>query len=223
MNAKVFSALMAVAMCLTLAVVMGIHPVRRWGPHSPSVELGYGGLDNATRAYQFALNRAFPDVEITDVNGVRHSLTAERGKIVVLLVQGDTCPCSAAYVDRVNAIARDYAARGVEIWAFNPNANETEPQTRAFVKAHKVEYAVAYDKGNKLADLLHAACTTECWVADRNGLLRYHGRIDDSTFEPDKVKVHDLRLALDAILAGKRPPYPETRAFACRIQRVGDQ
>lgn len=223
MNGKIFSALMAVVMCATMAIVMGIHPTRRWGPHSPSVDVGFGGLDNATRAYQFALGRAFPDVEITDVKGGRHSLYDERGKVVVLLVQGDQCPCSAAYVDRVNALARDYAPRGVEVWAFNPNADETEEQTRAFVNAHKVEYPVAFDKGNKLADLLHAACTTECWVADRKGVLRYHGRIDDSTFEPAKVKTNDLREALDAVLAGKRVPNPETRAFACRIQRLGDQ
>lgn len=223
MNGKVFSVLMAVAMCFTMALVMGIHPARRWGPHSPSVDIGFGGLDNPTRAYQFALNRAFPDVAITDVNGVHHSLGDERGKIVVILVQGDTCPCSASYVDRMNAVARDYAPKGVEVWAFNPNAGETEEQTRAFVKAHKVGYPVAFDKGNKLADLLHAACTTECWVADRNGILRYHGCIDDNTFEPNKVKTRALRDALDAVVAGKRVPNPETRAFACRIQRLGDQ
>ncbi|HEY3265475.1 MAG TPA: redoxin domain-containing protein [Armatimonadota bacterium] len=220
MNARQFVVFATVMAVLTVAIAVGANRARRWGPHSASVELRYASLPNATRIAQFALNRPFPDIELTDVNGAPHSLKAARGKVVVLLVQGNRCPCSESYVGRVNAIQRDYAPRGVEVWAFNPNVNETEEETRAFAKANRCRYPVSYDVGATMADMLHAACTTECWVADRRGILRYHGRIDDNIYEPKKVKVQDLRNALDAVLDGSPVPTPETRAYACTIRRV---
>jgi hypothetical protein len=88
------------------------------------------------------------------------------------------------------------------------------------VKANNVHYSVTYDKGSVVADILSASCTTEVWVADQIGYLRYHGRIDDNIYEPEKVKVHDLRNALDALLSGGTVPVAETRAYACSIART---
>jgi hypothetical protein len=48
-------------------------------------------------------------------------------------------------------------------------------------------------------------------------VLQYKGRIDDSRY-PEQVKVHDLRNALDVILAGKKPTVKETRPFGCSIK-----
>jgi hypothetical protein len=61
--------------------------------------------------------------------------------------------------------------------------------------------------------------TPEVYVLDKDGMLRYHGRIDDSQ-DPTGVKSQDLRAALDAVLAGKPVPNPQTRAFGCTIKRV---
>jgi hypothetical protein len=53
---------------------------------------------------------------------------------------------------------------------------------------------------------------------DKDGVIRYHGYVDDSVTEA-RVHNHGLRLALDAVLAGKAVPVAETKAFGCTIKR----
>ena len=70
-----------------------------------------------------------------------------------------------------------------------------------------------------VADRFDAQVTPESYVIDSSGVLRYHGSIDD---EMNAARVHTqrLRLALDALLAGKPLPATETKAFGCTIKRV---
>ena len=55
------------------------------------------------------------------------------------------------------------------------------------------------------------------FVFDRSRKLRFVGRIDDSD-KPDKVKSHDTRNAIDAVLAGKPAPVATTKVFGCSIK-----
>jgi len=216
MKGRWFALIVIVMMGISIGVTMAALRLTPWAPKAGSIALAA----QADAVNNFRMNRAFPNVTLVDLDGKTHNLKASRGKVIVLLVQGNKCPCSKAYVGRINAIQRDYADRGVEVWAFNPNANETEAETRAFCKANGVEYPVAYDKGNVIADVLKASCTTEAWLADQEGYLRYHGRVDDNIYEPDQVKVHDLRNAIEAVLNGDRVPVQETEAYACTIART---
>jgi hypothetical protein len=57
------------------------------------------------------------------------------------------------------------------------------------------------------------------FLFDRTGTLIYHGRIDDSR-DLANVKSQDLRLTLDAVLAGQPVPVANTKAFGCTIKRA---
>ena len=60
-------------------------------------------------------------------------------------------------------------------------------------------------------------CTPHVFAFDGGRRLRYRGRIDDSK-EAAKVTVHDLRNALDDLLAGKEVRVPDTKPFGCSIK-----
>ena len=102
------------------------------------------------------------------------------------------------------------------------NSNKTEPaaEVAAHAKTHGFPFPVLKDEGNKVADVYGAQKTPEVYVLSPKGDLLYHGRIDESQDDPKNVKSPDLRNALDAILAGKPVPAPETKAFGCTIKRV---
>ncbi|HEY3412038.1 MAG TPA: redoxin domain-containing protein [Armatimonadota bacterium] len=221
MNPKYFLIFALAVVLATIGVTVGSQRIRRWGPHSWSAQLKANAPAASKGTAGLIINGPMPNFALYDTTGDRHALKDARGKIVVLLVQGNRCPCSESYVPRINAINRDYRPRGVEVWAFNPNQNETETETRAFARRQHCEYLVAYDRGFVAAGALHAACTTEAWIVDRQGILRYHGRVDDNIFEPKKVKVSDLRNALDDLLANRPVAVPETRAYACSVRRLG--
>ncbi|MEM1441875.1 MAG: TlpA family protein disulfide reductase, partial [Verrucomicrobiota bacterium] len=61
-----------------------------------------------------------------------------------------------------------------------------------------------------------AMATPHLFLFDKERTLRYVGRIDDSRYgDPDSVKTHDARNAIDALLAGKKVPVEKTRAHGC--------
>ena len=70
-----------------------------------------------------------------------------------------------------------------------------------------------------VADRFGARYTPESFVIDGAGKVRYHGRIDDAQ-NPARVTRNSLRLAIDAVLAGREVAQPETKAFGCTIKRV---
>ena len=63
-----------------------------------------------------------------------------------------------------------------------------------------------YDETQEVAKAYHAACTPDFFLFDANQELVYRGQLDSS--RPDSgipVTGADLRAALDAVLAGKKP------------------
>ena len=58
---------------------------------------------------------------------------------------------------------------------------------------------------------------SSCSTSERR--LRYQGRFDDARL-PERVTIHDLRDALDDILAGRDVRRPETRPFGCSLDFV---
>jgi len=79
----------------------------------------------------------------------------------------------------------------------------------------------AIDADASVAVRVQASVTPETVVIDRAGAVRYRGRIDNFyvAFGRSRqvVTVHDLRDALDAVLAGKPVPAPVTEPIGCFI------
>ena len=70
-----------------------------------------------------------------------------------------------------------------------------------------------------LAKGFGASCTFHAFVLDADRHLRYEGRFDDSRFEA-RVTSHDLRNAIDDLLAGRDVRVAQTRAFGCSLDLV---
>jgi peroxiredoxin len=143
-----------------------------------------------------------------------------KNKAVAVVFVATQCPVSNAYNDRMAAIGRDYAAKGIAVVGINSNKSEPADEVAAHAKAHGFTFPVVKDPGNKVADAYGASHTPEVYVLSPKGDLLYHGRIDESQSDPKNVKSPDLRNALDAVLAGKPVPVAETKAFGCSIKRV---
>jgi hypothetical protein len=64
--------------------------------------------------------------------------------------------------------------------------------------------------------------TPHAFVFDKERKLRYAGRIDDDELGTN-IKSHDLRNAIDALLAGRDPEVKETKVFGCSIKWAGKE
>jgi thiol-disulfide isomerase/thioredoxin len=160
------------------------------------------------------------DFTLEDYNGVKHSLADfKSSKAIVLMFMATQCPVSNAYNERMEALQKDYASKGVTFVGINANKQESVEEIKNHAKEHGFSFTILKDWNNVVADKLGASVTPEIYVLNSNLELLYHGRIDDSQRE-NKVASKDLRNALDLALSGKAVAVRETKAFGCSIKRV---
>lgn len=167
-----------------------------------------------------AIGTTIEDFTLPDVNGQQHSLKSLSGKKgTVLIFISVQCPVSNAYNERMEKLAHDYSARGINVIGINANSTEDAAAVKAHAAEKSLTFPILKDPGNKIADKLGATRTPEVYFLDVNNKLVYHGRIDNSQ-NPAQIESNDLREALDASLAGKPIEKTTAKAFGCTIKRA---
>lgn len=168
---------------------------------------------------EFKLGSKVADFSVQDLDGRPVTLSALRGTITVVTFISTQCPVSNSYNQRMNAIYKDYSPKDVKFIFVNANQNESANEVRQHAKGVGFLFPVYKDANNVVANRFDAQVTPESYIIDRAGVVRYRGSIDDSQNEA-RVRTRGLRMALDALLAGKPVEVTETKAFGCVIKRV---
>lgn len=158
-----------------------------------------------------------PSFTLRDVSGNPVDFKSLKGDITVVTFVATKCPISNDYNTRMDALYKDYKGKGVKFVFVNSNSTEPAAEVDQHAKAN-FSFSVYKDPDNVVADMFGAQVTPEVFVFDKDGVLRYHGAIDDSRNE-SKVTNKVLRSALDAMLAGQAVPTAQTKAFGCTIKR----
>jgi peroxiredoxin len=167
-----------------------------------------------------AIGTVIDDFTLPDADGAAHSLASLKGKNgTVLIFIATKCPVSNAYNDRMEKLAEDYKAKGINVIGINSNNTEPAAEVKSHAAEKGLKFTILKDDGNKIADRLGAGHTPEAYVLDAKGKLVYHGRIDNSQ-KVEGITSNDLREALDEILAGKAVSKTGGAAFGCSIKRV---
>ncbi len=167
-----------------------------------------------------AIGTVIDDFKLPDTNGAEHSLKSLAGaKGAVLIFIATRCPVSNAYNDRMQQLAQDYKAKGINVIGINSNSTEPLAEVKSHAAEKGLTFTILKDEGNKIADRLGANHTPEAYLLDANMKLVYHGRIDNS-MRPEGATANDLRDALDELLAGKAISKTGGAAFGCSIKRA---
>jgi redoxin len=165
----------------------------------------------------------FEDLRGTDDRRYGFSTFAGR-EALVLIFASNRCPTVKAYAGRLKALQREYGPRGVQLIALNANdphlyPDEGFPQMIERAAEDGYEFPYVVDDGQRVARAYGASCTFHLFLLDRERRLRYQGRFDDARL-PANVTSHDLRNALDDVLAGRQVARPTTRPFGCSLDFV---
>ena len=169
---------------------------------------------------QVAIGGKVANVQLATVTGESvqlYNYAGQQGTLVIFVAT--RCPVSHDYNQRMADLAKEYTARGFAVIGINPNRTEPADEVARHASERGLGFTVLKDPDNKVADYLGASVTPEAYLFDRDWVLRYRGRIDDSRNQAN-ITARDLRGALDALLAGKSVPVTETKAFGCTIKRV---
>jgi peroxiredoxin len=178
-------------------------------------------------AFTLALGAKAPDFNLPATDGRNYSLASFKdAKVLVVLFTCNHCPYVIGSEDRMIRFVADYAPRGVAMVAINSNETEQHPadsfdhmKQRAKEKNFKFPYL--RDDSQEVALAYGALRTPHYYVFDAQRKLRYTGRMDDNPRNPGKETTHELRDAVDAVLAGKEPAVPLTNPIGCNVKWQG--
>ena len=176
-----------------------------------------GAEDTSTAG---AIGSVVADFKLPDVEGRERSLSSLKGKYgTVLIFISVQCPVSNGYNERMQKLAEDYKARGINVIGINANSTETIEEVKAHAASHNLLFTILKDNGNKIADSLGAEHTPEAYLLDANNKIVYHGRIDNGR-KAGTETTNDLRDAMDAVITGKPVSNSVVPAFGCSIKRA---
>jgi len=175
-----------------------------------------------------ALGTTAPDFKLPDTDGKVISLADFKDKSALLvLFICNHCPYVKHIRTGLAQLARDYLPKHVAIVGINSNDTENYPEDspakmKTEVKSAGYTFPYLYDEFQAVAKAYRAACTPDIYLFDSNHKLVYRGQFDDS--RPGNglpVTGKDLRVALDAVLAGKPVPLPQKASVGCNIKWKG--
>ncbi len=161
-----------------------------------------------------------------DARDVDEALSKPSEHVRVLVFVASDCPMSNSYAPEIQRICRDYSARGVRCTLIYEEPALTVAAARSHLEAYNYrEVPAIIDTAGRIARNASATVTPEAVVVDRQGATRYRGRIDNFYAALGKPRrqatSHELRDALDAVLAGKRVAVPYAKALGCYITPTG--
>jgi len=180
-------------------------------------------------AFTLQLGQKAPDFDLPGVDGRNHSLASFKdAKLLVVVFSCNHCPYVIGSEERMNKFFADYAPKGVAMVAINSNETEGHPtdsldHMKARAKEKGFRFAYLRDDSQDVALAYGALRTPHYYVFDQDRNLRYTGRMDDNPRNPGQEKTHELRDAVDALLAGRKPPVELTNPIGCNVKWWGKE
>jgi peroxiredoxin len=178
-------------------------------------------------AFTLEIGQQAPDFDLPGVDGKDYSLASfNDAKLLVVVFSCNHCPYVVGSEDRMIRFANDFAPRGVKILAINSNETEQHPADSfdhmvARAKEKKFPFPYVRDDSQDIALAYGALRTPHFYVFDAQRKLRYTGRMDNNPKSPTMATTHELRDAVEALLAGRKPPVEMTNPIGCNVKWQG--
>ena len=175
------------------------------------------------------VGQAAPDFSVTDASGKTQSLSAYKGKTVVLEWNNPECPFVRKHYGAGNMQKQqaEAASEGVVWLTVNSGAAGKQghldaSEAKAYVaKVGGKESAYLLDADGKVGHAYDAKTTPHMYVIDKDGTLRYMGGIDSiaSTDVDDIPKATQyVRQALSELASGKTVSVTTSEPYGCSVK-----
>ena len=179
-----------------------------------------------TESTMLPLGTKAPAFHLADVKSGRiysfDSLVSDKATLIMFIC--NHCPYVIHVLPEILKIAKEYEQHGVAIIAISSNDADRYPDDgpdKMKIKAIQMNFPFVYlyDQNQEVARLYDAACTPDFYLFDKEKVLVYRGRIDQAKPKNDQpLNGHDLRKAMDAVLAGKKVDEKQYPSAGCNIK-----
>jgi len=168
-----------------------------------------------------------PDFSLVNVDGRAVSLgDFDDAPALLVVFMCNHCPFVKHLADSLAQFANEYMPKGLAVVGISSNdvgshpADSPEQMVRE-AEERGYQFPYLYDETQEVAKAYRAACTPDFFLFDANRRLVYRGQFDDS--RPDSgipITGKDLRAAVDAVLAGKKPSEKQLPSIGCNIKWI---
>ena len=142
-------------------------------------------------------------------------------RLSVLLFAGIDCPVSNRLAPEYGRLSADYAARGVAFRLVYTGDEAVPAKVRQHGEDYQLRMPALLDERFILAGRLGGGWTPEAFLCTGDGRVLYHGRVNNLFEDYGRMRpeatVHDLRRALDEVLAGRPVSRPFVRPVGCHL------
>ncbi|BCM94061.1 thiol-disulfide oxidoreductase ResA [Abditibacteriota bacterium] len=188
---------------------------------------GYGQLKAETQNFAHAsssktakINAPMPNFSAPTLDGKGLSKASFKGKMALFVLADTQCPCVQAVEERIKNLSNRYKAKGLRVVYVFSKPDERAIDVARFMQNHIIGFPAIIDKNQRLLKMLDGRCSSEVYLFDRQAVLRYHGRVDDETFNPKAARQHNLADAINAVSTGKPVTRAQAPAMGCAIPRI---
>ena len=178
-----------------------------------------------TYSQMIPLGTQMPEFQLLNV--VDNQLFDSKNEIVkqgvIVMVICNHCPYVIHYHNELKKLVTDYN-QSLNFIAISSNNIKTHPQDSPdrmydLFKELKFNFPYLYDETQEVAKLLKAECTPEFYLYDKLKKLVYRGRLDGSSPGNDlEIDGKDLRLAVNALISGKKINTEQFPSMGCNIK-----
>lgn len=174
------------------------------------------------------LGQNAPAFRLPGVDGKTYSLESFKdSKALLVIFMCNHCPYVIAVQERINVLAKNFASRNLAVVGINSNDSVRYPDDsfdamKARAKEQGYVFPYLHDDTQEVAKAYDAVCTPDFFLYENDKtagfILRYRGRLDDNWKDPKTVTHEDLRLAIEALLAGNSVNADQKPSMGCSIK-----
>jgi peroxiredoxin len=187
--------------------------------------VGAGSLEQAK---PIEVGQQAPNFTLTDINGNKHTLSdyTAKGHTVVLEWFNPDCPfVKKHYRDDTGTMLKiQQDMKGEKVtWLLINSGKKGHSTTgvdrnKKAVDAWGITAPVLLDESGTVGTSYNAKRTPEMYIINAQGVLAYHGAIDNRSDAAAPGDVNYVRNALQQVLAGETVTTTTTKAYGCSVK-----
>ena len=185
----------------------------------------------ATQSTMKELGSKAPEFKLPGLDGQLVSLdTLAHSKGYLIMFICNHCPFVVHIIKNLSKVCQEFQSQGIGVLAINANDVEKYPddhpkKMETFAKEYNLTFPYLFDESQEIAKAYNAACTPDFFLFDAQRKLTYRGQMDSSRpGNDDRNDGHDLKSAVEALIAGDKPLENQTPSIGCNIKwRPGNE
>lgn len=174
--------------------------------------------------FTLPIGSSAPDFNLVGSDGKTHDFSSVKGANGTLIFfTCNHCPYVVGSEARMKELFADITPKGISMVAIHSNETEGHPSDAFPLVLERMKEMgfgwLSLDDGQQFTAKAYGATRTpHYFLFDKNGVLVYTGRMDNSPRDASQVETSELRDAIDDLLAGRPVRVPQTDAIGCNVK-----